>query len=244
MDKRRPQQPDTASPGTQGAPPATGPQMSAASPKPQGGARSGQDTRRSGASEPTLQPSMTDDPLEAARTLASEATTVAESLSSDLQQAVKATTRAAKAQASEFGADVGHELSRAAEEQKMRGVDAMQVFTRAVDTAAAEFEDHSPMVARYVRDAARQVDGLSNNIRGRSVNDLMQAATDLARQQPALFFAGALAAGFALSRFLKSSAPRAEPATSHDMGSGAGRQQRTAALGGSASGARGGAEGM
>jgi hypothetical protein len=80
-----------------------------------------------------------------------------------------------------------------------------------VDSAAAELAQQSPTVARYVRDAAKQVDGLSNNIRGRSVSELMHAATDLARSQPALFFAGALAAGFALSRFLKSSAPEAEP---------------------------------
>ena len=34
----------------------------------------------------------------------------------------------------------------------------------------------------------------------------MKAATELARSQPMLFIGGAVAAGFALSRFLKSSA--------------------------------------
>src|SRR5262245_4743314 len=128
MDTRRPQQPNTASPEPQGTTPSTGSPMSVASPKPQGTTAAGgsqmsgsgsprpdsggrqQGARRSAASQATLQPSMSEDPLDAARTLASEATSVAESLSSDLHQAVKATTRAAKAQASELGADVGHEL--------------------------------------------------------------------------------------------------------------------------------------
>jgi hypothetical protein len=96
----------------------------------------------------------------------------------------------------------------------------MQGFARAISCAAGELEDQSPTVARYVRDAASQVDSLSSNIRGRSVTELMQAATDLARSQPAVFFAGAMAAGFALSRFLKSSAAGGEaPASRRDAGS-------------------------
>jgi hypothetical protein len=186
--------------------------------RPNPGAPKNQQGKRPSESEATLQPSLADDPAELARNLASQATSAAQSLSSDLQQAVKATTRAVKAQASEFGADVGHELSQVAEAQKIRGVEAMQGFARAVDSAAAGLAEQSPMVARYVRDAAKQVDGFSNNIRGRSVTELMHAATDLARSQPVLFFAGALAAGFALSRFLKSSSPESESMSS-DSGS-------------------------
>jgi hypothetical protein len=173
---------------------------------------------------------MVENPMEAARALASEATSAAQSLSSDLQQAMKATTRAVKAQASEFGADVGHELNQVAEAQKIRGVEAMQGLARAADSAARELERQSPMVARYVRDAGKQVEGFSNNIRGRSATELMHAATDLARSQPALFFAGALAAGFALSRFLKSSAAETELMSS-DTGAatvGGSRPMRTA----------------
>jgi hypothetical protein len=176
-----------------------------------------------------------DDPVEMARNLASEATSVAQSLSSDLQQAVKSTTRAVKAQASELGADVGHELSQVAEAQKIRGVEAMQGFARVVDSAAAELAQQSPTVARYVRDAAKQVDGLSNNIRGRSVSELMHAATDLARSQPALFFAGALAAGFALSRFLKSSAPEAESMSSDNGSMSGSRAMGSGSTGGGSS---------
>jgi hypothetical protein len=157
-------------------------------------------------SEARLQPSVSEDPAAAARALGREASSAAASLTSDLQETAKAASRAAQAQASAFAADVGHEINKAAEEQKTRGAEAMQGFARALSSAAGELDDQSPMVARYVRDAAKQVDSLSSNLRGRSVPELMQAATDLARSQPAVFFAGAMAAGFALSRFLKSSA--------------------------------------
>jgi hypothetical protein len=57
-----------------------------------------------------------------------------------------------------------------------------------------------------VRDTAERISGFSSNVGNRSVNELAKAASDLVRQQPVLFFGGAVAAGFALSRFLKSSA--------------------------------------
>jgi vacuolar-type H+-ATPase subunit E/Vma4 len=152
-------------------------------------------------------PSVSEDPGGAVRSLGREASSAASSLKSDLEETAKAASRAAQAQATAFAADVGHEIKEAAEEQKARGAEAMQGFARAISSAASEIENQSPAVARYVRDAAKQVDDLSSNIRGRSVTELMQAATDLARSQPAVFFAGAMAAGFALSRFLKSSAP-------------------------------------
>jgi hypothetical protein len=43
-------------------------------------------------------------------------------------------------------------------------------------------------------------------LRERSLDDLMQSFGRFARTQPATFFGGAVVAGFALSRFLKSSA--------------------------------------
>jgi hypothetical protein len=45
-------------------------------------------------------------------------------------------------------------------------------------------------------------------LKERSVDDMLASVADFARRQPALFFAGAVATGFALSRFSKSSADR------------------------------------
>jgi hypothetical protein len=152
--------------------------------------------------------SMTENVKETARSVASDTARTSAELGSDLKQAARSAQRAAKEQAANFAADVGHELGQTAEEQKVRGVEAMQGFVRAINSAAVELDGQSPMVARYVRDAAHHVEALSNNIRGKSVTELMHAASDLARSQPAVFIAGAVASGFALSRFLKSSANR------------------------------------
>jgi hypothetical protein len=164
----------------------------------------------------TLQPSISQDVAQIARAApaavkqtargATEAVTNAASLTSDVKEAAQSFQRAAKGQATEFAADVGHELKETAEQQKTRGVDALKGFAHAIETAAGELESQSPGVARHIRNAARSVEGLSNNLRSRNVDELMHAASDLARSQPAVFIAGAVAAGFVLSRFLKSSA--------------------------------------
>jgi hypothetical protein len=140
---------------------------------------------------------------------------VAASLTKDVKEAAKTATRAVKEQASDFAADIGHELSKTAEDQKARGVEAIQGFVHAINTAATELENQSPLVARYVRDAAEKVEGLSGNISSRDVKQLFKATSDLARAQPLLFLGGAVAAGFALSRFLKSSARNGESSESN-----------------------------
>jgi hypothetical protein len=204
----------------------TGSKSPAAAAKP---GASPSSSERSGRQQTPLQPSLmedaadtarsvTEDVKETARGMASDAARTSAALSADLKQAAQSAQRAVKEQASEFAADVGEELSHTAEEQKVRGVEAMQGFARAITTAAGELEGQSPMVARYVRAAGRQVEVLSQNLRGRSITDLMGAASDLARSQPVVFLAGAVAAGFALSRFLKSSASRS---SSEDLSSSA-----------------------
>jgi hypothetical protein len=49
---------------------------------------------------------------------------------------------------------------------------------------------------------------MASALRQRSVDDILDSVTAFARKQPAFFFAGAVATGFALSRFAKSSANR------------------------------------
>ncbi len=187
------------------------------------GSVAGSDKRASastkGASPTTasLQPSFSDETLGRIKAVRAEAGTAADSLATDMKEAAKTATRAVTEQASEFVAEVGHELSKTAEDQKLHGVEAIQRFARVINTAATELEGQSPRVAQYVRDAAGKIEGFSGNIGKRNVNELLQVASDLARSQPALFFGGAVAAGFALSRFLKSSAKNASQQTSHPV---------------------------
>src|SRR5690242_5090447 len=126
------------------------------------------------------------------------------SLGSDLKQTAQSAAEALKQQAAQFAQDVGHELGKTGEDQKMRGADAIRNVARAIDSAASELEGQSPLVARAVHETARQVDSLSDSLSGRSVNELIHSASQLARAQPALFIGGSVAAGFALARFLMS----------------------------------------
>src|SRR5271165_911285 len=134
-----------------------------------------------------------------------------DSLGAALNDATHTAAEALRQQAAQFAGDVGHELNRTGEAQKARGAEAIRSLARAIDSAAEELQQQSPTVARTVREAARGVEGLSENLSNRNVDELVDAAVRLARAQPALFVGGSVAAGFAVARFLKSSA-RQRPA--------------------------------
>jgi hypothetical protein len=129
-----------------------------------------------------------------------------------VKEAARATIRAVSAQASEFSSNIAGELSATAEMEKDRGAASMRGFARAIRTAAGELDVQSPQIADHFRGAAASVESFSDNLRSRSVGDLFSAATEMARNQPAAFFAGAIVAGFALSRFLVSTG-RPAPST-------------------------------
>lgn len=130
------------------------------------------------------------------------------SLGDGVRQTAKTAGSAIRQQATQFAQQVGDGLIESGESQKARGVDAIRRFAKAIDSAASELESQSPMLAGPVHEAARRVEGLSDNLSNRKVGELMDSAAELARAQPALFIGGSVAAGFALARFLKSSSRR------------------------------------
>jgi hypothetical protein len=95
---------------------------------------------------------------------------------------------------------------RIAEQQKQVGADQIGGVARAVHGAAREIEQELPHAAGFIHDAAAKLEGAAASLRERSVDDLIRSLNNFARSQPAAFFGGAVLAGFALSRFLKSSA--------------------------------------
>jgi hypothetical protein len=74
--------------------------------------------------------------------------------------------------------------------------------------AAQAFENDLPQAARYIRQASEQIQGVADTIRERDVRELVSDVQDFARQQPTLFFGGAVILGFAALRFLKSVPPK------------------------------------
>ena len=93
-----------------------------------------------------------------------------------------------------------------AEQQKKMGAGQIDGVARAVHRAAEEIEGQLPRVARSVHQAASRLDAASSSLRERSMDELLTSFGEFARSQPWVLFGGAVLTGFALSRFLKSSA--------------------------------------
>ena len=99
------------------------------------------------------------------------------------------------------------EARHLAEERKSAAADNVVRLSRAVHGAADQLGEELPQAAGYIHSAADRLQSASKTLRERSVEDMLAGFGDFARRQPAAAFAGALLAGFALSRFLKSSNP-------------------------------------
>jgi ABC-type transporter Mla subunit MlaD len=127
------------------------------------------------------------------------------SIASEVKESARTAGQAVGDQAMAFVTDLGEQVSKKVDDQKLRGVEAIRALAGAADTAAQQLEQQSPQVAGYVRDAAERVRDLSKTIEERDLSELLRNATNAARSNPVTFFAGAVLAGFALSRFLKSS---------------------------------------
>ncbi len=92
--------------------------------------------------------------------------------------------------------------------QKKAGASQIDEMAKAVHGAADELQDQMPKAAEFVHAAASRLEQGAGALRDRSIEDLMSGFNDFARKEPLAFFGGALLAGFAISRFLKSSTER------------------------------------
>ena len=106
---------------------------------------------------------------------------------------------------------VGRVRDRATEQlntQKNRATEGLGSVAHAVrgTTERLRQENHDT-VARYVEQAADQIERFSSRLKDKDVGELMHDAQRLARRQPALFVGGAFAIGLLGARFLKSSSP-------------------------------------
>jgi hypothetical protein len=114
----------------------------------------------------------------------------------------------ARRQASDLAGEAKGRAFSIAEEQKNVGAEQIGGVAKAVHEAADGLQSSAPMIARYVHDAATGIDRVSDGLRRKSVGEILESVEDFARTQPAAFFGATALAGFALSRFLKSSAER------------------------------------
>lgn len=125
----------------------------------------------------------------------------------NVQDEIAAAAESVKEQVGEAAQSVKQRARAMADDQKAASAEQIGGLARAINQAADELQDEMPQAAGFVREAAARVDNVSHMIRERSLEDLVQDANNFARTNTIAFFGMSLVAGFALSRFLKSSAP-------------------------------------
>jgi len=117
---------------------------------------------------------------------------------------------------------VGEQVREAAEsvlhEQQERIADVVHGFADALRQTADTLErDDQRTIARYADQAAEQIDRLGETMRSRRIADMLANAEGFARREPALFMAGAVAAGFVIGRLLARPAAEGRRAAGYAM---------------------------
>ena len=124
----------------------------------------------------------------------------------------------AKQAASSLAADANERAKGFFTQQVASGADLVGDVADSVHSAADSLDRSAPQLAHFVRSAAERVEEFSEDMRGKSVDELMRTASDFTRRQPALVFGLASLAGFVLRSLLKSN-PDAGSSRNHRRGS-------------------------
>ena len=128
-----------------------------------------------------------------------------------LKRSAKETAAELQHKAEQIGEDAKRQGQAYAEEQKRYVSDEMHGAADALHGAADKFREHEQeRIARYIDQAATSLDDISSSLRQQDFDQLLNKTQNFAREQPAIFLGGAVAIGFALGRFLKSSARHSE----------------------------------
>jgi len=110
----------------------------------------------------------------------------------------------AKKSASSLASAASERAKDAVQERISGGADLLGHLAAAVRAAARDLDPNAPQLAGFAREAAGRIDDFSNEIRDKSVEELIETSSDFARRQPAVLFGAAAACGFLLFRMVKS----------------------------------------
>jgi hypothetical protein len=120
----------------------------------------------------------------------------------------------AKQAASSLASDASKQAKGFLNMQVTAGADMVDHVVESAHAAAESLDQNAPQLAGLVRNAADRAEEFSQDLRDRTVEDLIRTASDFTRKQPALVFGLASLVGFLAFRVLKSSPP--ESAVEHD----------------------------
>jgi hypothetical protein len=145
--------------------------------------------------------SISEQAMSAGKDFADKAKDIAESSSDKIKGQASDLVDAAKDVASQ----TSDKIKDAVSGQKASGAEYVGNLADTMRRAAREFDTDLPIAGTYIRKAASQVEGVSEQIRNGNLNDLVRSAQSFARRQPTAFLGLAVLAGFGAVRFLKSS---------------------------------------
>ncbi|HEV7409149.1 MAG TPA: YtxH domain-containing protein [Bradyrhizobium sp.] len=164
-----------------------------------------QSTDKSGASfekATSAAKSLADQALAASRDLKEKAAGMADSSA----EAFKGRASDAMDAAKDMASQATDKLKQTVDDQKNVGADYVGNLADTMRRAAREFDHDLPIAGAYIRKAASQIEGVSDQIKTGNFSDLVSGAQSFARRQPTAFLGLAVLAGFGAVRFLKSSA--------------------------------------
>ncbi|HCG38797.1 MAG TPA: hypothetical protein DEW09_06905 [Pseudomonas sp.] len=119
-----------------------------------------------------------------------------------------------KSKAREAGEQVKNQGKAQLDSYRGTAADELEKVAQSAKAAAAELENQDRTgLSHYVSDMAQSMVDLADNLRGKSVDELVGEVNRLARNNPGLFIAGSVALGFGLTRFARASSHRAESTT-------------------------------
>lgn len=90
--------------------------------------------------------------------------------------------------------------------QKDSTAEQVTAVADALRDSADELNRRDPQAGRFVAFAAERLEGFGQQLRARDLDALIDDAVRWGRQSPMALFAGSMALGFLVSRFIKSSA--------------------------------------
>jgi hypothetical protein len=97
------------------------------------------------------------------------------------------------------------------DQQKSRAADSLGSVAQALHhTGDSLSGDQQDALGQYAHRAAETVDQISQQIRNKSVEQLLDEAEDFARREPEVFLGGAVLLGLLASRFFKASSRRSQ----------------------------------
>jgi uncharacterized protein YjbJ (UPF0337 family) len=125
-----------------------------------------------------------------------------------------------KRQAEDSAKDMRERARSAVDQQKDAAVGGMEGMAQALRSASDDLRERGqPVVAEYSRQMADGLESMASWVSRRNLDDLVGGVEDFARQRPVAFMSGAVVAGFALARFMKSSSARRYRRTAATSGS-------------------------